>query len=118
MKSLHIKKISTKYFSLPKKYNKKGAVHNGCYTGRDFSNIFIGLAFGLFMHDTVQLQWKTTCIGVVSWKTTRFIGSIYSTNKDAAKTNLAKAQFWFCNVGLLLLFLGMIMYPTGYLSFS
>ncbi len=69
------------------------------------------LAFGLFMHYTIQLEWKTTHahIGVVGWLTTGFIGLIYSIYKDAAETGLAKAQFWFYNIGLPFLFVGMMM---------
>jgi len=71
----------------------------------------IVLAFGLFMHYTVELQWKTTHahIGVLGWLTTGFIGLIYSIYKDAAETGLAKAQFWFYNIGLPFLLVGMMM---------
>ncbi|MEY9978469.1 hypothetical protein [Lysinibacillus sp. RC79] len=73
--------------------------------------LVIVLAFGLFMHYTIQLEWKTTHahIGVVGWLTTGFIGLIYSVYKDAAETGLAKAQFWFYNIGLPFLFVGMMM---------
>ncbi|MGE7090684.1 hypothetical protein ACQKII_04345 [Lysinibacillus sp. NPDC048646] len=71
----------------------------------------IALAFGLFMHYTVQLQWKATHahIGVLGWLSTGFIGLIYSFYKEAAETALAKAQFWFYNIGLPFLLVGMMM---------
>ena len=73
--------------------------------------LVIVLAFGLFMHYTIQLQWTATHahIGVVGWLTTGFIGLIYSVYKDAAGTGLAKAQFWFYNLGLPFLLVGMMM---------
>ncbi|WDV05176.1 hypothetical protein [Lysinibacillus irui] len=73
--------------------------------------LLIVFAFGLFMHYTVQLQWKATHahIGVVGWLTTGFIGLIYSTYKEAAETGLAKAQFWLYNIGLPFLLVGMMM---------
>ncbi|KOP78530.1 hypothetical protein AMS59_11850 [Lysinibacillus sp. FJAT-14745] len=73
--------------------------------------LVIVLAFGLFMHYTIQLEWKATHahIGVMGWLTTGFIGLIYSIYKDAAETGLAKAQFWFYNIGLPFLLVGMMM---------
>lgn len=73
--------------------------------------LVIVLAFGLFMHYTIQLEWTATHthIGVVGWLTTGFIGLIYSIYKDAAETGLAKAQFWFYNLGLPFLLVGMMM---------
>lgn len=71
----------------------------------------VGLAFGLFMHYTIELQWKATHahINVVGWLTTGLIGVIYSIYKEAAETALAKAQFWLYNIGLPFLFAGMMM---------
>ncbi|MFJ6209422.1 hypothetical protein [Lysinibacillus sp. NPDC092081] len=73
--------------------------------------LVIVLAFGLFMHYTIQLEWTATHvhIGVVGWLTTGLIGLIYSVYKEAAETGLAKAQFWFYNLGLPFLLVGMMM---------
>ncbi|MFJ7839327.1 hypothetical protein ACIQXG_07595 [Lysinibacillus sphaericus] len=73
--------------------------------------LILTMAFGLFMHYAIQLQWKTTHahIGVVGWLTTGFIGLVYCHFKDAAKTGLAKAQFWLYNIGLPFLLVGMMM---------
>lgn len=75
--------------------------------------LIIGIAFGLFMHYTVQLQWGTTHahINVVGWLTTGLIGVIYSVYKDAAKTTLAIWQFWLHNIGLPILLVGMLFVP-------
>ena len=83
----------------------------------------VGLAFGLFMHYTIQLQWKATHahINVVGWLSTGLIGVIYSIYKEAAETTLAKVQFWLYNIGLPFLFAGMMMIyldvPRGLLEF-
>ncbi|MGE7690270.1 hypothetical protein ACQKMI_13825 [Lysinibacillus sp. NPDC097214] len=73
--------------------------------------LVIVLAFGLFMHYTIQLEWTATHahIGVVGWLTTGLIGLIYSVYKEAAETGLAKAQYWFYNLGLPFLLVGMMM---------
>ena len=73
--------------------------------------LMLVFAFGLFMHYTVELQWKATHahICVVGWLTTGFIGLVYSIFKDAAETGLAKAQFWLYNIGLPFLLVGMMM---------
>lgn len=75
--------------------------------------LIIGIAFGLFMHYTVQLQWATTHahLNVVGWLTTGLIGVIYSVYKEAAKTRLATWQFWLHNIGLPILLVGMLFVP-------
>lgn len=75
--------------------------------------LIIGIAFGLFMHYTIQLQWGATHahINVVGWLTTGLIGVIYSVYKDAAKTTLAVWQFWLHNIGLPILLVGMLFVP-------
>ena len=75
--------------------------------------LIIGIAFGLFMHYTVQLEWGATHahISVVGWLTTGLIGVIYSVYKDAAKTTLAIWQFWLHSIGLPILLVGMLFVP-------
>lgn len=75
--------------------------------------LIIGIAFGLFMHYTIQLQWGATHahINVVGWLTTGLIGVIYSVYHNAAKTRLAIWQFWLHNIGLPILFVGMLFVP-------
>lgn len=74
--------------------------------------LMLVFAFGLFMHYTIQLQWKATHahIGVVGWLTTGFIGLIYSIYRQSTrKQGSQKAQFWLYNIGLPFLLLGMMM---------
>lgn len=75
--------------------------------------LIIGIAFGLFMHYTIQLQWGATHahINVVGWLTTGLIGVIYSVYQDASKTKLAVWQFWLHNIGLPILMVGMLFVP-------
>ena len=83
----------------------------------------IGLAFGLFLHYTIELQWKVTNahLNVVGWLSTGLIGVIFSIYKEAAETTFAKAQFWLYNIGLPFFFAGMMMIylnvPRGLLEF-
>lgn len=71
----------------------------------------LGIAFGLFIHYTVQLQWGATHahINVVGWLTTAAIGVIYSIYPQAGNSALGKAQFWLYNIGLPVLLAGMMM---------
>lgn len=71
----------------------------------------LGIAFGLFIHYTVQLQWGATHahINVVGWLTTAAIGVIYSIYPQAGNSALGKAQFWLYNIGLPVLLTGMMM---------
>lgn len=75
--------------------------------------LIIGIAYGLFMHYTIQLQWKTlhAHILVVGWLSTGLIGVIYSIYKDAARTKLAMWQYYLHNIGLPILLVGMLFVP-------
>lgn len=70
----------------------------------------LGIAYGLFMHYTVDLRWGATHahISLMGWVSCAIIGLIYTFYKDAGNTTLAKAQFWLYNIGLPFLFLGMM----------
>ncbi|GEK33264.1 hypothetical protein [Kurthia sibirica] len=69
----------------------------------------VGLTFGVYMHLTIQLQWKATHahILVVGWLTTVVIGLIYARYEEAATHLLARLSFWFYHIGLPFLLLGM-----------
>lgn len=71
----------------------------------------IGIGFGLFMHYTVQLQWGATHahINVVGWLSTGLIGVIYAVYPQAGNSSLGKVQFWLHNIGLPILFIGMMV---------
>lgn len=70
----------------------------------------LGIAFGLFMHYTVQLQWGATHahINVVGWLSTGLIGVIYSVYPAAGDSSLGKMHFWLHQIGLPILLLGML----------
>jgi len=71
----------------------------------------LGVAFGLYMHATVALQWAATHahINVVGWLTTVAIGVIYSVYPKAGNSALGKAHFWLYNIGLPILLIGMLI---------
>ncbi|MGG0654964.1 hypothetical protein [Rummeliibacillus pycnus] len=71
----------------------------------------LGIAYGLFMHYTIELKWAATHahINLMGWVTSAVIGLIYSYYKDAGETSLAKAQFWFYQIGLPFFLLGIIL---------
>lgn len=73
--------------------------------------LLTGIAFGLFMHFTLQLQWSATHghINVVGWLTTGVTGAIYSVYPTAANSIWGKLHFWFYNLGLPLLLIGMFV---------
>ena len=70
----------------------------------------LGIAFGLFMHYTIQLQWGATHahINVVGWLSTGLIGVIYSVYPAAGNSSLGKTHFWLHHIGLPVLLLGML----------
>ena len=70
----------------------------------------LGIAFGLFMHYTIQLQWGATHahINVVGWLSTGLIGVIYSVYPAAGNSSLGKMHFWLHQIGLPVLLLGML----------
>lgn len=73
--------------------------------------LVLGIAFGFFMHFTIQLQWGATHghINVVGWLSTGLIGVIYSIYPTAGKSALGKLHFWTFNLGLPFLLLGMLV---------
>ncbi|WP_397538843.1 hypothetical protein [Rummeliibacillus pycnus] len=70
-----------------------------------------GIAYGLFMHYTVELKWAAVHahINLMGWVTSGVIGLIYSYYKEAGETSLAKAQFWLYQIGLPFFLLGIIL---------
>lgn len=72
--------------------------------------LILVIAFGLFMHFTIQLQWAATHahIGVVGWLTTGLTGVIYSIYPKAGNSSLGKFHFWSYNIGLPFLLFGMM----------
>ncbi len=70
----------------------------------------LGIAFGLYMHFTVELQWGATHahINVVGWLSTGLTGVIYSVFPSAGNSSLGKLHFWTYNIGLPILLAGMM----------
>src|SRR5699024_7797871 len=75
----------------------------------------LGVAFGLYMHATVALQWAATHahINVVGWLTTVAIGVIYSVYPKAGISALGKAHFLLYIIGFLILLIGMLIIHRG-----
>lgn len=82
--------------------------------------LILGIAFGLYMHVTVELEWAATHahINVVGWLTTGLMGIIYSVYPKAGNGLLGKIHFWTYNIGLPFLLAGMLaiyLSPPGWL---
>lgn len=71
----------------------------------------IGIAVGLFMSATLQLQWGAAHahVNVVGWLSTGLIGVIYGLFPKAANSNLGVWHFWLYNIGLPILLISMFM---------
>lgn len=71
----------------------------------------IGIAIGLFMSATIQLQWGAAHahVNVVGWLSTVLIGVVYSVYPKAGNSVLGKASFWLYNIGLPFLLASMFM---------
>lgn len=81
--------------------------------------LLIGVLFGLFMHSTIELQWKSVHahINLVGWLTTVAFGIIYSLYPKMAKTKLGVIHFWVHNIGVPLLLLGIFFIYVKSLRF-
>lgn len=73
--------------------------------------LLIGVLFGMFMHITLQLQWKATHahINLVGWLTTAVFGIIYTIYPRMGNSKLSVVHFWIHNIGLPILLLGMLI---------
>ncbi|MBQ0139031.1 MAG: hypothetical protein KBT36_07025 [Kurthia sp.] len=73
--------------------------------------LLIGVLFGMYMHITIQLQWKATHahINLVGWLTTAAFGIFYSLYPKMGNSKLGVIHFWIHNIGLPLLLLGMLI---------
>lgn len=81
--------------------------------------LLIGVLFGLFMHSTIQLQWKSVHahINLVGWLTTATFGIIYSLYPKMASSKLGVIHFWIHNLGVPLLLLGIFFIYVKSLRF-
>lgn len=76
----------------------------------------IGIALGLFMSATLQLNWAAAHahVNLVGWASTAIIGLVYAVYPKAGTNTLATWSFWLYNIGLpvLLASMFMIQMPT------
>lgn len=81
--------------------------------------LLIGVLFGLFMHATIQLQWKGTHahINLVGWATTALFGLIYSVFPKMGNSKLGVIHFWIHNLGVPLLLIGIFFIYVKSLRF-
>src|SRR5699024_7475156 len=71
----------------------------------------IGIAAGLFMSATIQLQWSAghAHVNLVGWVSTVIMGLVYTSYPKAGNSLLGKWHFWLYNIGLPILLLSMFM---------
>lgn len=71
----------------------------------------LGIAIGLFMSSTLQLQWAAAHahVNLAGWASVGIIGVIYSVYPKAGNSVLGKWSFWLYNLGLPVLLLSMFM---------
>lgn len=64
--------------------------------------LVFGIAVGLFMSATLQLNWGSAHahVNLVGFATTAIFGVIYSLYPGAANNNLGKMHFWLHNLGV------------------
>lgn len=70
-----------------------------------------GIAIGLFMSATIQLNWAAAHahVNLVGWVSGAIIGLVYCVFPKAGNSNIGKASFWTFNIGLPFLLLSMFM---------
>lgn len=81
----------------------------------------IGIAVGLFMSATIQLEWSAAHahVNLVGWASTAIIGLVYRAYPKAGTNTLAVWHFWLYNIGLPFLLLSMFMVQIpGAVGFS
>lgn len=81
--------------------------------------LLIGVLFGMFMHITVHLEWKSVHahINLVGWLTTAVFGIFYSLYPKMGASKLGVSHFWIHNVGVLFLLLGIFFIYVDSLRF-
>lgn len=71
----------------------------------------LGVAIGLFMSSTLQLQWAAAHahVNLAGWASVAIIGLIYTVYPKAGNSALGKWSFWLYNIGLPILLVSMFM---------
>ncbi|MBY7141639.1 cbb3-type cytochrome c oxidase subunit I [Virgibacillus sp. NKC19-3] len=81
----------------------------------------LGIAMGLFMSATLQLNWAAAHahVNLIGWASTAIIGLVYTAYPRAGSSTLGKWQFWLYNLGLPILLISMILVQIqGLLEFA
>lgn len=71
----------------------------------------LGIAMGLFMSATLQLNWAAAHahVNLIGWASTAIIGLVYTVYPKAGSSVLGKWQFWLYNLGLPILLISMVL---------
>lgn len=76
----------------------------------------LGIAMGMFMSATIQLQWAAAHahVNLAGWASTAIIGLIYTVYPKAGTSKLGQWTFWLYNIGLpfLLFSMFMVQFPS------
>lgn len=70
----------------------------------------LGIALGIYMIATSNYEWFAYIhILVFGWLSSAVIGLIYNNFNFPDDTDLAKAQFWLFNIGLVIFLMGVLL---------
>lgn len=70
----------------------------------------LGIALGIYMIATSNYEWVAYLhILVFGWLSSAVIGLIYNNFNFPDDTDLAKAQFWLFNIGLVIFLMGVLL---------
>ncbi|TFJ94418.1 hypothetical protein [Lentibacillus salicampi] len=71
----------------------------------------LGIAIGMFMSSTLQLQWAAAHahVNLAGWASIGITGVVYSIYPKAGSSTLGKWHFWLYNLGMPVLLLSMFM---------
>ncbi|GGJ81885.1 hypothetical protein GCM10007063_00380 [Lentibacillus kapialis] len=81
----------------------------------------LGIAIGMFMSSTIQLQWAAAHahVNLAGWASIGITGLVYTAYPKAGSSVLGKWHFWLYNIGMPFLLLSMFMVQIpGMLSFA
>lgn len=71
----------------------------------------LGIAIGLFMSATIQLQWAAAHahVNLAGWASIALMGLVYTAYPKAGNSILGIWHFWLYNIGLPILLISMFM---------
>lgn len=76
--------------------------------------LIFGVALGMFMSGTLQLQWAAlhAHVNLAGWASIAIIGLIYSVYPKAGNSKLGIWSFWLYNIGMPIFFISIFMIYT------